>query len=284
MTERSSSQDEQEHLSASDKYAIGYERIFGSKVETIVEPNIPATTESDLTQRVLTSISDSTRELLSISDTMAAIAKQGGWDAFWGQGDNIKGIASHVARLTTVQKSTLDLIVLIIGAAGTMKADYNIIIESIEELSREHGGSVEVLDYLVKIKQMVIDLQKRDAIIQDLLKNMQSMQADVLSVGSSSSSALKIAHEVANDSANLKKDLSALCSQIEHAHDEVHNTNSMLAETQQKALKEMAVMVENVSAVQARLAGHLTFFRFFAIAAGSLMVVSIFMAILAILK
>lgn len=271
------------HSSSTEKYACEYERIFNSNSEDTGGSEMTATNDTNLTKRIQSSISDCTKDLLTISDTMATISKQGGWDAFWSQGKNINDIANHVAKLTTVQKRSLDLIVLMIGAAGTMKADYNIIVESIEQLSKEHGGSVEVLDYLVNIKKMVLDLQKRDAIIQDLVNNTQSIQADVLSVGSSASSALKLAQESANDSANLKIEFSTLFNELENANGEVHNTKNLLLEAQKKSTEDLAVFSATISTIQTRLSGHLKLFRYYSIISGAITLAAVCLSIWACL-
>jgi hypothetical protein len=245
----------------------------------------------NFTDQILKAISDSTKELFEISDKMNGIAnkKKSFLDIILATHEtedpqNIKDIAQHVAKLTKIQKTSLDLIVLIMGAAGTMKADYNIIINSIEELSKQHGGSVEVLDYLVKIKRMVIDLQKRDVIIQDLVKNTQTIQTDVLSVGSSTTTALKLAQEFTNDSAILKKNFSSLCIKIENAHGEVHNTNSLLAETQQKAEKEMAILRESTASIQIKVNSLSALFRNYLIGYGILCFASLLLAIYSFLS
>ncbi|MEK0336931.1 MAG: hypothetical protein QQN41_05795 [Nitrosopumilus sp.] len=113
-------------------------------------------------------IESCTNDLQIISQKMSEIQAQGGWDKFWQKSNNIDSIANHVEMVATIQQKSLDLIILLIGAAGTMKSDYNVIIDSIEDLSKQHSGSVEVLDYLVKIKITVLELRKRDELLNSL--------------------------------------------------------------------------------------------------------------------
>jgi ABC-type transporter Mla subunit MlaD len=72
-------------------------------------------------------------------------------------------------ELSGVQQTVLDLLVLLMGAAGGMKKDYNMIIETIEELSQVHSGNVEVLEYIIKIKNSVNELKRRDELLDALI-------------------------------------------------------------------------------------------------------------------
>jgi len=93
-------------------------------------------------------------------------ANGGGW---FKKGENIREISGYVVTLSSVQQRTLDMVVLLIGAAGRMKTDYNVILESIDELSKSHSGSVDVLEYLVKIKNTVNGIKRRDGLLDSLI-------------------------------------------------------------------------------------------------------------------
>ena len=125
--------------------------------------------QGQITKQIQEAISKCATDIKHVSQTMVDIQTQGGWDAFWKKSQNIREIADHVNVMTTVQQKSLDLIVLLMGAAGRIKADYDIIIDSIEDLSIQHESDVGVLEYLVKIKRMVRDMKERDSLLESLL-------------------------------------------------------------------------------------------------------------------
>jgi hypothetical protein len=110
-----------------------------------------------------------TEALVSISLISMEIKAQGSVEGWWKSGDNMRRLAETVAQSASVQQKTINMVVLLMAAAGRMKSDYNVIMESIEELSRAHSGSVEVLEYLVKIKQTVTSIKKRDDLLESLM-------------------------------------------------------------------------------------------------------------------
>lgn len=109
------------------------------------------------------------RDIENVSRKTQEIQAQGGWEAFWSKGKNINALAEHMGLLASVQQKSLDMTVLLMSAAAKMKGRYDIILESIEDLSHSQAGKVEVLDYLVKVKTMVSDLKERDELLDSLL-------------------------------------------------------------------------------------------------------------------
>src|SRR5262249_25123936 len=93
----------------------------------------------------------------------------GGLEAFFSKGKNINSLAEYTGTLASVQQKSLDMIVLLLRAAVKMKGRYDIVLDSIEELSQAQTGKVEVLNYLVKVKTMVSDLKERDDLLDSLL-------------------------------------------------------------------------------------------------------------------
>jgi uncharacterized protein YoxC len=90
----------------------------------------------------------------------------------------------YVNKVTTVQQKTLDLMVLLMGGLGKVKEDYNLIIESIDILSKEHEGDIEVLEYLIKIKRAIKDLNERDKVFDQWILNVQSLGYSIQDIDS----------------------------------------------------------------------------------------------------
>ncbi|MHB8338431.1 MAG: hypothetical protein ACYDEE_13540 [Ignavibacteriaceae bacterium] len=119
--------------------------------------------------QIKNTISNCTSDISKVSSISASIKAQSGWEGYWKKGDNIRTLGGNFVLLSSVQQRTLDMLVLLIGAAGRMKTDYNVILESIEELSKSHSGSVDVLEYLVKIKNTVNEIKRRDELLDSLI-------------------------------------------------------------------------------------------------------------------
>lgn len=133
-------------------------------------------------EKIKMALTESSSELADVSKTMGLIQSQGGWNSFWNKGNNIKTISEHINKITTVHQKTLDLIVLLMGGLGQVKGDYNFIIETIEELSKDHDGDIEVLNYLIKMKNAINDLKDRDEIIDKLGMGIRTMDDTVESL------------------------------------------------------------------------------------------------------
>lgn len=104
-------------------------------------------------------IIDCTEELGEISEIMEEIELQGGWDSFWKKSNNIRLLSKHVGRVTNVQQKTLDLIVLLMSGTSNVKSDYNRIISTIDNLSNANEDNIEILKYLIKMKETVKSIQ-----------------------------------------------------------------------------------------------------------------------------
>jgi len=113
-------------------------------------------------------IENSAKDIKRVSKVTASIKAQGGLESFWKKGANIQALAVNLGTVASVQQRTLDMLILLMSASGRMKKDYHVIIESIEELGKSHAGSVEVLDYLVKIKNTVEVMRRRDELLESL--------------------------------------------------------------------------------------------------------------------
>jgi hypothetical protein len=79
------------------------------------------------------------------------IKAQNAIEGWWKAGPNMRRLAENLAEAASVQQKTINMVVLLMAAAGRMRSNYGIIMETIEELTRAHSGSEEVLEYLVKV-------------------------------------------------------------------------------------------------------------------------------------
>jgi hypothetical protein len=118
-------------------------------------------------EKIKNTIAACSSDISKISKGASQLNANGG--GLFKKGENIREISGYVVTLSSVQQRTLDMVVLLIGAAGRMKTDYNVILDSIEELSKSHSGSVDVLEYLVKIKNTVNEIKRRDQLLDSLI-------------------------------------------------------------------------------------------------------------------
>lgn len=144
-----------------------------------------------------------TEALASISKLSMEIKAQGAIEGWWNSGQNMRQLAENLAQAASVQQKTINMVVLLMAATGRMKSDYNVIMESIEELSRSHSGSVEVLEYLVKIKQTVTSIKKRDDLLESLMTYTNDLRQSLSDLD----------ENVRNQFEGMEKDISALNSE-----------------------------------------------------------------------
>lgn len=137
----------------------------------------------DFANQVRDTIRECTRDIEKVSQKTQEIQAQGGWEAFWSKGKNIHALAEYTGTLASVQQKSLEMIVLLMGAAAKMKGRYDIILDSIDDLSQAQAGKVEVLNYLVKVKTMVSDLKERDELLDSLITYTNDLRESLESVG-----------------------------------------------------------------------------------------------------
>jgi chromosome segregation ATPase len=116
--------------------------------------------------------------LKDISKTMSSIQSQGGWQSFWNKAHNIRQISEYVNKVTTVQRRTLDLVVLLMGGLGKVKQEFDFVMESIEELRQKYQDDVEVLEYLVKMKRVINELKVKEELLNQIHINMRTLKAE----------------------------------------------------------------------------------------------------------
>lgn len=114
-------------------------------------------------------IQSCTDKLNSISVHSKRILIQGGWDAYFNKSNNIRHLAKYVNNVTDVQRETLDLINLLMGASVIMKEDYNFIISVIDELADSNSDNAQILGFLHNIRSSVSSLIKRNEILDSLV-------------------------------------------------------------------------------------------------------------------
>lgn len=222
--------------------------------QKIERPIIPSYSDSTEADKIKETIEKCTSALLKVSKLSNKIIAQGGWDAFWSKAENIRKLANNFVELSGVQQTVLDLLVLLMGAAGGMKKDYDMIIKTIEELSQVHSGNVEVLKYILKIKKSVNELKRRDELLDalvtftnDLRDTLNELNKEIyLGINSinSSISELNIRQnntdititKINNSIENTKIDFDKM---VKERHQDVLNTLSELQISQSKEYKKL---------------------------------------------
>ena len=135
---------------------------------------------SGFVNQIKTSIRDCSYDISRVSDISSHIKATGGWDSFiHKKGENIRKLADNLVVMSSVQQRTLNMVVLLMGATSRMKSDYNIIMESIEELSKSHSGSVDVLEYLVKIKNTVSEIKRKEELLNSLITYSNDLRKSI---------------------------------------------------------------------------------------------------------
>ena len=84
------------------------------------------------------------RELSETIGEITALQTQGWWKRTFFKADNIKALADNM-QMAEVQQTTLDLIVLMTGAAVRMKRDYNHIMGKLDGMMKKYGQHDEAI-------------------------------------------------------------------------------------------------------------------------------------------
>jgi len=185
------------------------------------EFNLPAKLENILpeqhqnngyVEKIKNTIAACSSDISNISKGGSQLNANGG--GLFKKGENIREISGYVVTLSSVQQRTLDMVVLLIGAAGRMKTDYNVILESIEELSKSHSGSVDVLEYLVKIKNTVNEIKRRDELLDSLITYSNELRNSIEELNSYFQKEIKSILQSSEDLNNKQKEISEELSAI----------------------------------------------------------------------
>ena len=110
-------------------------------------------------------------ELKAIDEAMQKIGSQKNSELFFRKSENIKLLSQYMSKMATVNQKTLDLLILLLGASGKISDDYEIIMNTIDELTELNNGEAEVLKYLVKVKQMVYEIRDNDTKLKQVMED-----------------------------------------------------------------------------------------------------------------
>ncbi|MBU9721616.1 MULTISPECIES: hypothetical protein [Bacillaceae] len=141
-------------------------KTFGSEEE--VTKNFP--------EVIRQTIIDSTKSLNQITIEAAGIRTQNGWKNFWAKSQNINTIAEHLEQVAMVQKKSLDMILLLMGASGRMKTDYDVIINTINDLNEGYKDNDIVIEHLINVKMTIKELQQREVDFDALKEELDSVK------------------------------------------------------------------------------------------------------------
>ena len=122
----------------------------------------------DFPVEVTSKVRDSIQELSEIPLIMHGIKNQNAFAAALSQGKNDKEIAHNVSVLASAQMKSLDIIWLLLGASVRNKADYETVIQELNNYETEASDNNLALEELIKIKRVVIGLKEKDAQINSL--------------------------------------------------------------------------------------------------------------------
>jgi DNA repair exonuclease SbcCD ATPase subunit len=147
------------------------------KNELITEVN-----GDSIEEQIRNNIEKCTNDIELVSNKMIEIREQGGWNKFWNKGNNIDELAKYNEKITDIQKRSLDLIILLMGASFRVKRDYNTIIDSIEELTESHPENIEVLKYLNKMKQTILSLKNKSESMENYKNSINKLEKSVESL------------------------------------------------------------------------------------------------------
>lgn len=122
----------------------------------------------------------------TLGKEMHEIESQGGFNAFFSKGDNIKQVAAGVGKLSDFSRKMLDMIILLMGGTAKNKRDYDHIISTIDRMTESGDVNTGTLRQLLEIKTAVQETQKRYEIIAtlrlataDLLERAERFEGEI---------------------------------------------------------------------------------------------------------
>ena len=87
-------------------------------------------------------------ELKEVNEAMTKINEQKNTEMFFRKSENIKLLSQYMSKMASVNQKTLDLLILLLGASGKISDDYDMILQTLDELGELNNGEAEVLNYL----------------------------------------------------------------------------------------------------------------------------------------
>jgi len=128
--------------------------------------------EKNFKDEVEFSVSDNIQKISLVSKEMEKIKKQNPLLAHFNKIENIQALANSVINVATVEKSSLDLIVLLLGATVGQNNNYTEIIERLDELKENFNSGTIELEQLVKMKKAIHSLRVRDKLFEDIIERV----------------------------------------------------------------------------------------------------------------
>ena len=110
-------------------------------------------------------------ELKAVDEAMNKISSQKNSELFFRKSESIKILSEYMSKMAVVNQKTLDLLILLLGASGKISDEYDMIMNTIDELSELNNGEAEVLKYLLKVKNMVYEIRDNDSRLKQVMED-----------------------------------------------------------------------------------------------------------------
>lgn len=145
------------------------------KKESLIDAEINKTLLDPKNDTFVTIIKDNVSfcvdELKEVNEAMNKIGAQKNSEMFFRKSENIKLLSQYMSKMANVNQKTLDLLILLLGASGKISDEYETILKTIDELGELNNGEAEVLNYLLKVKKMVHEINDNETKMSNLLKD-----------------------------------------------------------------------------------------------------------------
>lgn len=113
-------------------------------------------------------------ELKEVNLAMDKISNQKNTELFFRKSENIKLLSQYMSKMANVNQKTLDLLILLLGASGKISEEYETILATLDELGELNNGEAEVLNYLLKVKNMIHEIRDNDTKMKQILIDNQA--------------------------------------------------------------------------------------------------------------
>lgn len=145
-------------------------------IEVIDYPDqVDVCSEKSYSDEIDESVKSNIEKVSSVSSEMAEILDQNKFIAFFSKGNNIRDLAENVSSIASVEKSTLDLVILLMGATVGHKNDYDAIMITLNELVDASDEDAMTLEHIINIKRAIQGLQTRDALFQEIVEKVNML-------------------------------------------------------------------------------------------------------------
>lgn len=199
--------------------------LLPDKIENTTQTNNANIYSKDLKM----TITGAVESLKDIQSDMQDIQVQNAWSKFWRKGKNIDTLTESVERQVLVQKLTLELIVLIMGASCKMTENYQEIEKAIDKQIKMNSNNVTVLKYIKHLKGMLDSINNRELKIEEIIRNVNLLSEN-----------MKILEESLNE---LEEDYNNKINSIEQ---DFHKKVDELEENHSKEILEYNKRIESL--------------------------------------